>query len=299
MKTEVICRGLPASWINAWLAAVGATVLSPKLRLRWTAESMPRAALSAEEADPIEILSAVWPARAALDALPIAERWGDSPSVARKVAVDSFAGRVRAARSHPFSWTLSSTMTDLHVDASGEVAHAPFDPAGPGTIKWLHHRLVKVHGKIRPSTERLLESLQGTAPRVKDNGLGFDQTRLASQADGTGKWVEPVVEVLAFFGLAMLPFRGTGTDERLRKAARSSAIQRGWRRTGNGQGELYFSWPAWRHPLDFAGIDSLLDLWTPDRKNWPSVGVHAAWRSVSYRPKATADTTRGFGAERL
>ena len=172
MKTEVICRGLPASWINAWLAAVGATVLSPKLRLRWTDESTPRAALSAEEADPVEILAAVWPARAALDKLPIAERWGDSPSVARKVTVASFAGRVRAARSHPFSWTLSSTMTDLHVDASGEVVHAPFDPAGPGTIKWLHYRLVKVHGKVRPSTERLLESPSGHCPTGKGQRAG-------------------------------------------------------------------------------------------------------------------------------
>ena len=298
MKNEVICRGLPASWINAWLAAVGATVLSPKLRLRWTEESTPRAVLSAEDADPAERLSAVWPTRAALDELPIAERWGDSPDIKRKVSVESFAARVHAARPHPTSWTLSSTMTDLHVDAGGEVAHAPFDPAGPGTTKWLHHRLVKVHSKVRPSPERLLESLQGTAPRVKDNGLGFDLTRLASQADGTAKWVEPVVEVLAFFGLALLPFRGAGTDERLRKRARSSAIQRGWGRTDNGQGELRFHWPAWRTALDSAGIDALLDIWTPD-SNWPRVGVHAAWRSVKYQPKATADTTRGFGAERL
>ena len=299
MKTEVVCRGLPASWINAWLAAVGATVLSPKLHLRWTDESMPRAVLSAKDADPVEMLSAAWPTRAALDDLPIAETWGDSPPVPRKVNVESFAARVRVARSHPFSWTLSSTMTDLHVDASGEVAHAPFDPAGPGTIKWLHHRVVKVHRKVRPSTERLLESLQGIAPRVKDNGLGFDLTRLASQADGTDKWVEPVVEVLAFFGLALFPVRGRGTDERLSRTARSSAVQRGWSRAGNGQRELYFSWPAWRTPLDSAGIDALLDIWTPDRRDWPNVGVHAAWRSVRYRPKAAADTTRGFGAERL
>ena len=299
MKNEVICRGLPASWVNAWLAAIGATVLSPELRLRWTDDSTPRAALSANGADPGEVLAAAWPSRAALNELPLAEWWGESPPVSRKVPVDSFAARVRAARSHPFSWTLSSTMTDLHVDANGEVAHAPFDPAGPGTIKWLHHRLVKVHGTVRPSAERLLESLRGTAPRVKDNGLGFDLTRLASQADGTGKWVEPVVEVLAFFGLALLPFRGTGTDERLRGKTRSSAIQRGWSRTGNGRGELCFSWPAWRPSLDAAGIDAFLDIWTPDRVNWENLGVHAGWRSVRYRPKATADPTRGFGAEQL
>ena len=38
---EVICPGLPASWINAWLAAVGATVLDPRLRLHWTRGGTP------------------------------------------------------------------------------------------------------------------------------------------------------------------------------------------------------------------------------------------------------------------
>ena len=100
VKTEVICRGLPASWINAWLAAVGATVLSPRLRLRWTDDSTPRAALSAENGDPVEMLLAAWPSRTALDGLPIAERWSDTPPVARRVTVESFAAR--CAR-RPFS----------------------------------------------------------------------------------------------------------------------------------------------------------------------------------------------------
>ena len=122
--------------------------------------------------------------------------------------VDAFAARVRAARGHRHAWTLSSTMTDLHVDSNGEVAHAPFDPAGPGTIKWLHHRLMKVHCEVEPTAERLLESLDGTAVRIRDNGLGFDLTRMGSQSDDSGKfgkWVDPAVEVLAFFGLAILP----------------------------------------------------------------------------------------------
>ena len=101
-------------------------------------------------------------------------------------------------------------MTDLSVDESGEVAHAPFDPAGPGTIKWLHHRLVKVHGRMwTDSAAQFRESLAGQAERVKDNGLGFDQTRLGSLQDATDPWVDPVIEVFAFFGLALLPVRGT------------------------------------------------------------------------------------------
>ena len=299
---EMICPGLPASWVNAWLAAVGATRLEPRLRLRWTWDSLPRAVLHAEDADPAGLLAAAWPSRGRLRKLPIADAWGDTPPLQRRVSVSDYAARVRAARSHTSSWTLSSTMTDLDVAASGEVAHAPFDPAGPGTIKWLHHRLVKVHGQIDPTAARMAESLRGTAKRVKDNGLGFDITRLASQADKTAKWVDPVIEVLAFFGLALLPVRGTGTDKGINKSARSSARQRGWRRLAlaNGQTELCFLWPAWNQPLDFDGIDALLDIWQwSDRSRWGSVGIHAGWRTVRYRKRAAGDTTRGFGSERL
>ena len=299
---EMICQGLPASWVNAWLAAVGATRLDPKLRLRWTLDNLPRAVLCADDADPAGLLAAAWPTRGRLLDLPIAETWGDTPPVQRKVSFKDFAMRAIAARSHASSWTLSSTMTDLDVAASGEVAHAPFDPAGPGPIKWLHHRLMKVHGQVDPTVARLAESLGGTANRVKDNGLGFDITRLASQADKTAKRVDPVIEVLAFFGLALLPVRGSGTDKGINKSDRSSARQRGWRRPAlaNGQTEFCFVWPAWNHPLDFDGIDALLDVWQwTDRSRWGSVGIHGGWRTVRYQKRGAGDTTRGFGAERL
>ena len=60
---EVICRGLPASWLNAWLAAVGTTVLDSRIKLRWTTDSTPRAVLCAEGVDPVEALAASWPDR--------------------------------------------------------------------------------------------------------------------------------------------------------------------------------------------------------------------------------------------
>ena len=297
---DLICPGLPASWVNAWLAAVGATRLEPKLRLRWTLDNLPRAVLCADDADPAELLAAAWPTRRRLHELPIAETWGDTPPVQRKVSVEDFAMRARAARSDASSWTLSSTMTDLDVAANGDVAHAPFDPAGPGTIKWLHHRLVKVHSQVDPTVARLAESLRGTANRVNDNGLGFDITRLASQADKTTKWVDPVIEVLAFFGLALLPVRGTGTDAGINKSDRSSARQRGWKRPADGRGALCFVWPAWSQLLDFDGMDALLDIWQwTDRSRWGSVGIQGGWRTVRYQKRGAGDTTRGFGAERL
>ena len=294
------CPGLPASWINGWMAAVGATVLDPRIRLCWTKATSPLAVLSCDGLDPADVLSASWPSTEALNDLPIARDWGGS-LMERKVSVEIFAKRARHARGHPQSWSLSSTLTDLHVDKSGEVAHAPFDPAGPGTIKWMHHRLRKVHGHVEPSAERLKRSFSGDAVRVKDNGLGFDQTRLGSQSDSTSIWIDPVVEVLAFFGLAIFPVRGGGIDDRLGGAARAKEIQiqRGWRRI-EGERDARFSWPAWRQPLDSFGIDALLDVWQPHPKcAWRRAGVHAAWKIVPYKPRASADPTRAFGSERL
>ena len=143
-------------------------------------------------------------------------------------------------------------------------------------------------------------SVSGVAERVKDNGLGFDLTRMGSQSDASGMAVDPVVEVLAFFGLALLPVRGRGTDRSVSGSSHSSAIQRGWRRISRTRREHRFMWPAWETALDRAAIDALLDMWEPDKKRlWSRVGVHAGWQSVQFKPRATADTTRAFGAERL
>lgn len=299
---EIGCPGLPAFQVNPWLAAVGATVLVPGLRLRWTTEESPVAVLAAEDGDPVELLADSWPDVAFIEELPIAEIWQGAGQLRRKVPLDAFVERVQEARGHDRSWTLASTLTDLVVDQRGHVGHAPFDAAGPGTIKWLHHRLSRLIRASEPSIEALGESLAGEGRRVKNNGLGFDLTRLGSLADAAGAtWVDPVVEVLAFFGLRILPTRGRGVDLRL-PGARGDLrpIQRGWSR-GPGKGAPFrFAWPAWTQLLDWPAIDALLDVWQPDRKSaWPAIGVRAGWRSVAYERRAQADPTRAFGAERL
>ena len=298
--TQVTCPGLPAEWINGWLAAVGATVLDARIRLQWTTDGTPLAVLSAAGTDPVEALVESWPDMELLSDLPLAENWKETGKVQRKVPVEAFVERARAARGHRYSWTLSSTMTDLCVDKNGEIAHAPFDPAGPGSIKWMHHRLMKLHEQLEPSAARIRDSLAGRAIRIQGNGLGFDQTRLGSMSDETAKWIDPVVEELAFFGLALLPVRGPGTDRRLDGAADIRGRQRGWRKTSGNRDARCFHWPAWRQPLDSAGIDALMDAWNPERNStWLRVGVHAGWQSVRFEPRGSADTTRAFGAERL
>lgn len=298
---EIICPGLPAHWVNAWLAAVGVTVLDPRIRLRWTIDGEPTAVFSATKIHPLNALLESWPSKKLLDDLPIAEHWKGNDPMRRKVSVDTFMQRAREAREHPYSWTLSSTMTDLCVDKNGEVEHAPFDPAGPGSTKWLQHRLIKLQEHLDDVSEtRVRESLMGYAIRVKDNGLGFDQTRLGSSSDYASKWVDPLVETLAFFGLKLFPVRGNGVDNRLDKNVRTGKRQRGWRTSSPDGNIRQFYWPVWRQCLDHAGIDALMDVWRPAHKRtWERLGVHAGWRSVRYKPVVIADTTRGLGSERL
>lgn len=297
--SSLTCPGLPADWLNGWLAAVGATVLDTRIRLHWTTDSTPVAVLSAAETDPVAILVDSWPDESLLADLPIAENWRGTGMLRRKVPVEQFAARARAARGHQHAWTLSSTMTDLHVDENGEVAHAPFDPPAPRGST-LSSRLEKVH--VKPSIEHIGMSLAGHAVRVRANGLGFDQTRLGSQSDTTDMWVDSVVEVLAFFGLAFLPVRGDGIDRRQGRFFDVRESQRGWLKTTTTgkRRERRFMWPAWHQPLDSAGIDALMDLWTPSRKAaWSRIGVHAGWQTVRYMRRGSADVTTAFGAEQL
>jgi len=296
--TEVACPGWRASWVNAWLAAVGATVLDGRLRLRWTAEAEPTAVLASDGIDPVAALAAAWPDARSMGDLPIARSWRDTPPLPRGVPVEAFVARAGSARGHRYAWALSSTMTDLEVDREGKVGHAPFDPPVPRGLT-LHDRLVAVHGRVASPGERIRESMAGETDRVQGNGLGFDHTRLGSLGDRTDPWVDPVVEVLAFFGLALLPARGDGVV-RLRGTADARVRQRGSLPAAVRGEPRAFHWPAWRQALDADAIDALLDQWNPARpRAWDRLGVHTGWRTVPYIRRGDSDTTRTFGSERL
>ena len=300
MLQEITCPGLPASWINAWLAAVGVTVLDSRIRLHWTDTGKPIAVFSAENMSPINALIESWPTKEFLADLPIAEYWRDDGPVRRKVFVKDFAQRIRLSRQHPYSWTLSSTMTDLCVDQNGEVEHAPFDPAGPGSIKWLHHRLLTLQTCFEISEKLIQDTFMGIAPRVNKNGLGFDGSRLGSSADHTAIFTDPIIETLAFFGLKLFPVRGNGIDQRYDRSAHTGKRQRGWNTSLSDKNRLHFIWPAWSQPLDSYGTDALLDLWNPTSPStWKNLGIHQGWKSVKFRPTSLADTTRAYGSERL
>ncbi len=292
---QVQCSGLPADWVNAWLAAVGTTVLDQRIRLHWASHGSPVAVLSAQGTDPVECLIESWPDAGGLADLPIAETWRGTTGLQRKVPVEAFRERVQVARGLCHSWTLSSSMTDLCVDKDGLVVHAPFDPSGPGTIKWLHHRLKKVHKHVDKNANHIQNALMGQPALANDNGLGFDHGRLGASSDKTDRLVNPVVEVLAFFGLSLLPARGPGGDRCLDRFANITVRQKGWLMHERRQ---KFHWPAWEQPLDCNGIDALLDTWQPSSKSrWALLGIFSAWRSVEY--ESDGDYTQAFGSERI
>lgn len=300
------CPGLPASWLNAWLAAVGTTVLVPDMRLSWTDGPEPHAVLSvSDDSDPVHALVSAWPSRERVAEMPISKARIGCAVLGRQPLLSAFVERAHIARSHHDGWTLSSTLTDLYctdsTEARAAVKHSKLDPSGPGTIGTLHDRLLKVMSHLEGDAAVAIRStFAGRGRRVGDNGLGFDARRITALADGSKPRTDPAIETLAFFGLALLPMRGDGVAADRRGAIERYALrQRGWHLVdANRPRRLH--WPAWSPRLGRFGIDALLDAWRPrDRRNWNRLGVHSGWISVEYTPRGSADTTRGIGSAAL
>lgn len=295
-----LARGWTADWVVAYLAAIGVTRLVPGAQLAWTEASSPVAVISTLEDRPVaaEIADAI-PSAQDIEALSIARNYQGSVELPRTVSVAAFRDRARLARA-TMDGTLEATVTDLSSKPGEKTEHGPFDPSVPQGLT-LHQRLVSIRAALPEEVpaEIVEVSMAGRARRVKRNGLGFDVRRIDAsiQAD-TDKWIDPVTELFAFFGVLMFPVRGKPP---------AFSRQRGW--TGGALGRGAFSWPAWSVGLDWWGIDALLDRFyeagPPEKqRKWKRrtlalLGIHAAFGSVSYQPRGSADATRGIGSERL
>ena len=304
---ELKCPGLPASWLNGWLAAVGTTVLVPSLRLSWIDGPSPYAVLITEgDVDPVDAVAAAWPTAERVADMPIAKNWRNGFALKRQPPLQVFSSRAAEGRSHPDIWTLSSTLTDLFVDLSdverAKVRHSRLDPAAPGTTGTLHDRLLKVLSYVDNPREAIVATFAGRARRAPTNGLGFDVTRITALGDASDPRIDPVVEALAFFGLGLFPMCGDGTCADWRGASdRRSLRQRSWHLIeSDNPRPRRMAWPAWSPPLGRFGIDALLDVWNfREQRSWKRFGVHAAWASAEYVRRAAADSTRGIGSEAL
>ncbi len=307
------CPGLPADWLNSWLASIGLLVLEPRLRLSWTPERSPIAVFSAEGTDdPLELAVQAWPQTNRLKCMPIARHLKELPEMERTVPLGVFKQRAEYARSHTDSWTLSSCITDLEVERpANTVSHAYLDPTAPrGTT--LHDRLVSCFHHVESPQLAVPATLQGYGRRVKANGLGFDASRIAGLADSSKTYVDPVIEVLAFFGLRLLPMRGEGLDVGKSGARhRFAARQRCWSLDrGQSSRAQRMTWPAWTPALDLAGVDALIDVWAglherqargqrTSHAELSRLGVHAAWETRAYIGRGSSDATKGFMSTRV
>lgn len=271
--------GLPADWLNAWLAAIGITVVLPDARLAWSTDPLPHAVVHHPSERLGPALYEALPTTEELGAVSIARTLSGHPELKRNVSLNAYRSRADHER-QTNGWTLASTVTDLTSDAERQLPHSPFDvPAPRGITLW--QRAVACREAIGDATV-VDATLRGRGARVALNGLGFDIRRLDSRAENTTNLVLPVVELLAFTGLALYPVRGDGRRDRTRGWA-GPVLRRG-----------SFTWGVWSEPLDRWAVDAWLDRFYAGRPT----GSTAVFRTVPFQPTGSADVTRAYATER-
>lgn len=306
---EQIAPGLTADWLNAWLAAIGATVLVPGLHLGWTEDPIPKARFSLPDGEVgekalAELIAGHLPMEEQLEELVIS-------GLPLNVPVELFRQTAKSARERR-DQSLALLTTDVcgSVGKNGELPKVPFNvgaPRGETLYTRLRTCRQKLDGK-RPLTQLVEASLAGRGVRFPVNGLGFDYRRIAASVPGEAeKLADPVIECLCFFGLLLHPVGGRGNGTR--------PIQRGWAAPPNQRHA--FQWPVWSDQLDRWAIDGLLDVvyrdtvgsWraSPLRSghkarledSWRRLGVTGLYGTVPFQQVGSSDTTRGYASERL
>ena len=296
---DLVARGLPADWLNGWLAAVGVTVLVPGTRLAWTDDPVPRACFSwpSDEELP-ELIARHLPATEELDELVIA-------GLPQNMKVDQYqeaAGRERQRREPGLG--ILATDLDLGTRApDAPLATGPFNVGAPrGETLFTRLRACRRALDGEPVDRQVAATLAGRGRRHDTNGLGFDYRRIsASVAKEARKLVDPVVECLCFYGLQLHPMGGNGT----------SVWQRGW--IDRPDRRRAFVWPVWTRPhlLDRWAVDALLDIVYRDSRRQaqdgrfrviPSLrrlGVSGLYGSIPFERTGSSDATRGYASERV
>lgn len=287
--TFVEAPGLPADWLNGWLAAIGVTVLVPVSRLSWSEDATPTARFYVpEDHDLVRSIATRMATTESLASSTIARHLeGAVHQLGRKVSLAAYAERSaieRRLRHHHLAASASDLVTGRNFKAH-DLPHGAFDPPAPrGETLW--SRAVACAdslGRDPDLAERVRSSLAGSGRREQLNGLGFDGRRLSSGLHGGGAaskvYADPVVELLCLEALALFPTRGNGRIVR----------QRGW--LGPSSKRRSFQWIAWRPSLDRWAIDALLDSrWL----EWPHGMVVRRYEVVPYQPGGASDTTRAY-----
>ncbi|MGH9074039.1 MAG: hypothetical protein ACRDZQ_07940 [Acidimicrobiales bacterium] len=283
--------GLPGDWLNGWLAAIGITVLVEGARLSWSDDLVPIPTCSFDGGDSLPaLLSEALPSVADLGKMAIA----DSRLPTHAATLQHYQQAASTARATA-DFSLAASVTDLAMKVKGDrVAHSEFDPGVPaGRTLWSRLKRCRLAIEDGHDTHEEIESsLRGHGRRTDVDGLGFDVRRISTNG---AKRADPVVECLAFYGLALFPLRGDG---------RRSAT-RGWR-AYQGVGRPQFAWATWEPTLDRWGVDALLGMVYSAPRAFPGgvgltglTGLTGVFEAVPYQPSADKETTRGFASRRL
>jgi len=279
--------GLPADWLNGWLAAIGVTVLVPAARLCWTDDGVPSAIFQTDQpVDLPQVVADALPTSETLACSAIARRLpGTEHDFSRNVTLPAFRERAAVER-RAGEGILAASVSDLNADLKpGNLVHGAFDPPAPrGETLWSRATACTQALATADIAQRIQDTFRGSGRRETLNGLGFDARRFpAGMHAARDVYADPVVELLAFAVLPLFPTRGDGRWIR----------QRLWTDSSTRRGA--FHWIAWRPALDRWGIDALLDLPPKDISGL----TLAKYRVVPYQPSARADTTRAYFAERV
>lgn len=277
--------GLPADWLNGWLAAIGVTILVPGARLCWTDDGVPSAVFQTDQTVDL--------AKVVADRLPTAETLarsaiartlpGTEHDFRRNVTLAAF--RERAVVERRGVGILAASVSDLSADLKPDnLEHGAFDPPAPrGETLWSRATACARALATADLAERVRDTFSGSGRRETLNGLGFDARRFpAGMHAARDVYTDPVVELLAFAALPLFPTRGDGRR----------ILQRRWTESSTRRGA--FQWIAWRPALDRWAIDALLDLHSASLR-----GISLArFRVVPYQPNGK-DRNRAYFAERV
>lgn len=274
--------GLPADWLNGWLAAVGAVALLPDVRLSWTNDVTPIARFHVGGDDFPERLFRAIQSSGAFASLP-------SATAPHNITADEFERRARQSRRDTF---LPALVTDLVRQPDEKLPRGEFNPPAQRGIT-IFARYERCRKQIA-SVDQIAATFEGQGSRAEGNGLGFDYRRLraATYPGDPELFIEPVVECLCFAAMPLFPVRGSGARR---------ARTRGWL-TVDGTQQRGFVWGSWSSALDCWGVDALLDIVhrrSADQRELRRWGLTSLFCSVRYERRGSSDVSTGYASRRL
>ena len=307
MKSQpstITCKGLSASWASGYLAALGCAVAVPGMRLSWTDEPVPTAILT-HDINPHSALAQAIPS--IVSSMATSLRDCQTKMTEQGVKEKYLPARVYrqeiSKHIREYIDPLSALFCDQDTyrgedDVETCYASQIFYHGVPKGVT-MSKRLTQVWQDLKEAHPNSLsqvvrQSLDGEPDLIDANGLGFEIRRVLrnNHPGSRSPKVDPVVELLSFAGISLLPLRGQGiATQKEKKRGTITTRQRCQPRSFSYQGPM-LRCPTWNHDdgLDVWGIDCLLTHWealwdkcnagnVPKQKDLERIQVNSGWET--------------------